>query len=529
MMIKFINKLEKSTSNLFLALIVIRCIDSLLINTFFDPDEYWQSLEVAHKMVFGYGEMTWEWKEMIRSYLHPLLFAIPFKILSILNLDTTTMIIVTPKLLQGFLSAIGDLYLYKLSCLVFNRDVAKWALISQLISWYTFVCIVRTYSNSIETILFIVSLYYWPIADKSRENQMSSKPVLSIILTTIAFLIRPTTAIMWLYLIPSYIITLYRNNISIASIIQRLFKLVMVSIIVIILNVGVDYYFYGKLTFVPYNFLYFNVTLGVSKFYGTHPFHWYFTQGLPTIAFTSILFFVLAYRDLYKDNRNDKLSLANMTIFSVALYSVLAHKEFRFIFPILPIIMMYSGFYLNQLFPSTKSMKSDRTPKQHYSNRYKKFVVFLLLLNIPMIVFFSNFHQRSPIDIMHYINSNINTQPNSTASIHFLMSCHATPLQSYVHNPNIHLKLLQCPPPLRPEDPKDEKSVFFENPLKWMIDNYQFSDNYKAPLELPDYFIVRDDLVLELEPVLLQNNYSVEHVFKRLIDITSSTLYKRIK
>jgi phosphatidylinositol glycan class B len=35
-------------------LIAFRVINCLLIYTAFDPDEYWQSLEVAHRIVFGY-------------------------------------------------------------------------------------------------------------------------------------------------------------------------------------------------------------------------------------------------------------------------------------------------------------------------------------------------------------------------------------------------------------------------------------------------------------------------------------------
>lgn len=44
--------------------------------TFFQPDEYWQTLEIAHRIVFGYGYQTWEWIGVapIRSAVHPLLF-----------------------------------------------------------------------------------------------------------------------------------------------------------------------------------------------------------------------------------------------------------------------------------------------------------------------------------------------------------------------------------------------------------------------------------------------------------------------
>lgn len=35
-------------------LAVIRLINAMLIQTYFVPDEFWQSVEVAHKMVFKY-------------------------------------------------------------------------------------------------------------------------------------------------------------------------------------------------------------------------------------------------------------------------------------------------------------------------------------------------------------------------------------------------------------------------------------------------------------------------------------------
>ena len=39
---------------LIVALVIFRTINALLTYTAFVPDEYWQALEVAHKMVFGY-------------------------------------------------------------------------------------------------------------------------------------------------------------------------------------------------------------------------------------------------------------------------------------------------------------------------------------------------------------------------------------------------------------------------------------------------------------------------------------------
>lgn len=42
-----------------------------------------------------YGHLTWEWKKGIRSYLHPLLFAVLYKVLTLLGLDSPWFMVIT--------------------------------------------------------------------------------------------------------------------------------------------------------------------------------------------------------------------------------------------------------------------------------------------------------------------------------------------------------------------------------------------------------------------------------------------------
>lgn len=49
-----VKKLMANEKTILLGLIALRICNSLLIQTYFVPDEYWQSLEVAHKIVFEY-------------------------------------------------------------------------------------------------------------------------------------------------------------------------------------------------------------------------------------------------------------------------------------------------------------------------------------------------------------------------------------------------------------------------------------------------------------------------------------------
>ena len=70
------------------------------------------------------------------------------------------------------------------------------------------------------------------------------------------------------------------------------FRLSRCSLLAI--SVWIDHAFYGQWSLVQLNFLQFNVVSELSVFYGSHPWHWYATQGFPVIMGPQILLFGLA-------------------------------------------------------------------------------------------------------------------------------------------------------------------------------------------------------------------------------------------
>lgn len=106
--------------------IALRICNCFLVQTSFVPDEYWQSLEVAHHMVFNYGYLTWEWTERLRGYTYPLIFASIYKILHLLGKDSVQLLIWIPRLAQALLSAIADIRLYSLMKQLENQQMARW-------------------------------------------------------------------------------------------------------------------------------------------------------------------------------------------------------------------------------------------------------------------------------------------------------------------------------------------------------------------------------------------------------------------
>lgn len=74
-----------------------------------------------------YGHLTWEWTAGLRSILHPLIYAIPYFILNIFNLDYIFLIKYAPKFIQALFSAISDFYVFKISSKLFGHKIAKFS------------------------------------------------------------------------------------------------------------------------------------------------------------------------------------------------------------------------------------------------------------------------------------------------------------------------------------------------------------------------------------------------------------------
>ena len=90
-----------------IGIFVYRIALALLTCSIFQPDEFFQSLEVAHNVVFGYGKLTWEWQPniAIRSIIYPTLYASVYWILRVTGLDATDLLVCESPLSEGPLAS----------------------------------------------------------------------------------------------------------------------------------------------------------------------------------------------------------------------------------------------------------------------------------------------------------------------------------------------------------------------------------------------------------------------------------------
>lgn len=188
------SKMTWRGAKIFVACCAFRTINVLLIQSQFDPDEYWQQLEPAYCRVFRpeSGQecpgLTWEWtrrpesiefetmtelldvglKGPLRSHASIIPTLIFYYAIKYFRIDSSWMVARGPVFLNAILvAAPTDWCVWYLSRWMATKggddssssySIQKWCVYATLSSWFMGYTMVRTYSNSLETVLFALSL-----------------------------------------------------------------------------------------------------------------------------------------------------------------------------------------------------------------------------------------------------------------------------------------------------------------------------------------------------------------------------------
>ncbi len=73
----------------------------------FWPDEFYQSIEQAHRFAFGYGLVPWEWVQGVRSWVYPGFLGLLWKVLAALGATRAETFVISAKLVSVVLAVLG--------------------------------------------------------------------------------------------------------------------------------------------------------------------------------------------------------------------------------------------------------------------------------------------------------------------------------------------------------------------------------------------------------------------------------------
>lgn len=229
----------------------------------------------------------------------------------------------------------------------------------------------------------------------------------------------------------------------------------------------------------------------VSLVYGRNVWHYYLTQAIPILCASSL---PLVAKGLYLGlhppphtlNSKDLKSsismsyslrtLAGIVLWTIALYSLSGHKEWRFIHPMLPILHIFAAKALVES-SGSKIAEKQASAQGNFSTSLRaapRSHLALLFLQLPVIFYCIACRSSPQVSVMGYLRS-LSRHGGEVRSIGFLMPCHSTPWQSHLHNPRLdhpgRLWAIGCEPPLQGQDIgqyRDQTDVFYDSPLDYL-------------------------------------------------------------
>jgi alpha-1,6-mannosyltransferase len=140
--------------------------------------------------------------------------------------------------------------------------------------------------------------------------------------------------------------------------VRRLAVPVLVSFFVsLAISIPIDSYFWQRLIWPELSAFFFNAVQGSSADWGTEPWHFYFTSALPRVLLNPLTYALLIPLALIQPaTRRPALAMIIPNLLFAATYSILPHKEARFVFYVAPSLTAAAALGANYLW--TRRAKS---------------------------------------------------------------------------------------------------------------------------------------------------------------------------
>jgi len=295
----------------------------------FWPDEIFQSLEQAHRFAFGYGFVPWEFQEGARSWVFPGVLGLFWKAIAAIGVESAPLLIVSAKLVMVALALVAVYASMRMGETLGGQEAA---LLSGI----------------------LVALFPPSIVYGSRcMSEMASGP-LCLVAALLALDTNRNRLVLAGALAALTIYLRYQNGLIAVGLLVWLFAqrrrndaLAFATGALIIGMAGglLDHFTWGTPFHSFFSYMQFNLIEGRSAEFGVEPFTYYFEVFWSAVGISIIVVAI----GLWESARVAPGLLAVVLVYVVA-HILVAHKELRFMMPIVPLLLTLSGVGLAQFF-----------------------------------------------------------------------------------------------------------------------------------------------------------------------------------
>jgi hypothetical protein len=306
---------------------------------FYWPDEIHQSLEPAHRLVFGYGWLPWEFVEGLRTWAVPALVAVILKVTALLGGTSPETYIHATKIVFAAVAvatAWGSYRLarsYQVDAVHAAGAAALFALAAPAIYFGP-----RALSETVSALPVVLALALL-LPDSTTKTRIAGGSLLGL-----AVLLRLHNAVFCIGLLAAQ---LARRRL------REAFETALVLAAAAFVYGLIDRLTWGEWFHSAGTYLRFSLVEGGAAKWGTEPFWYYASVMWTSMGVLAVVTLALAFA-----GSRIAFDLALVIGTFVLAHSMTPHKEFRFLVPALPLFAALASVGLQQL---SRSSRGGRT------------------------------------------------------------------------------------------------------------------------------------------------------------------------
>jgi len=373
--------------NIYIASIIIYLVTAIFSIGYYHPDEHHQLLEFAGLKlgINEAGDLPWEYQNRMRPALQVYVVVWTYSAFKFIGLYNPFLVATFLRIFSATISLLGiHLFVKAFSAKIESKKLQIIFILLSFLLWFNVFNNVRFSSENWSGTCFMIG---FSLLHFTNWNKWKHFFIIGLVLG-FSFVFRFQSGLLIFGLI-SWLIFIEKEFF------RNLTPLLAGILCSGLAGVIADFFYYQEWTITFWNYLHQNIIQDKASGFGTDPWWYYFYEsfiaGIPPFSLIFIASFLLVF--IY----NPKNILTWTFLPFLLVHFIVAHKEIRFLFPILAFVPLFITESLNVL--QLKILKKNILQKKYYRIIVKSF----LIVNFIALVIIAFKPAESNVSLYHSI------------------------------------------------------------------------------------------------------------------------------